>query len=336
MPSRARARPACPSSPSSAARTSASPRSSTGSSASGRRSSRTGRGRPATGCTATRSGTAAGSSSSTRAASRSTPDDPIELKVQEQARLAIGEADVIVFVVDAVTGLTPADQEAAELLRTRQAPVLVAANKVDNTAARGSTPPSSGRSAGRRPTRSPRRTAAGRGDLLDAIVWALPPEIGRRDRPEDARGRGRDVGREVAAGRLEPFVVGEAGGGRGRRDGSGGRDDDEVAARWDAAIAAEAEDDEPAAIAFVGRPNVGKSSLLNALLGEDRAIVSDVPGHDPRRDRHDARVGPQRGRPDRHGRHQAARQGRLRAGRRALLDPPRAEGDRRAPMSRCS
>src|SRR6476646_6040819 len=58
-------------------------------------------------------------------------DDPIELKVQEQARLAIGEADVILFVVDAVSGMTPADQEAAELLRRTQKPVLVAANKVD-------------------------------------------------------------------------------------------------------------------------------------------------------------------------------------------------------------
>jgi len=60
------------------------------------------------------------------------PDDPIEAKVQVQARLAIAEADVIVFVVDAIAGLTPADQEASELLRVAKAPVFVAVNKTDN------------------------------------------------------------------------------------------------------------------------------------------------------------------------------------------------------------
>src|SRR4029453_17644341 len=60
------------------------------------------------------------------------PQDPIEARVQDQARIAITEADVIVFVVEAIAGLTPADQEAAELLRRAKAPVLVAVNKSDN------------------------------------------------------------------------------------------------------------------------------------------------------------------------------------------------------------
>ena len=202
-------------------------------------------------------------------------DDPIELRVQEQARLAIAEADVIVFVVDAAVGMTPADLEAAELLRRATAPVIVAVNKADNekreleaaefhTLGWEETYPISA-SHGR-----------GTGDLLDAMVWALPPEseaeIARKQREAEADAWAD----EVAAGRLEPFVVGDP-----EEDLDG--DDlvlDEAsaeAARWDAALAAEA-DTSPAAIAFVGRPNVGKSSLLNALLGEERTIVSDVPG----------------------------------------------------------
>ena len=202
-------------------------------------------------------------------------NDPIELRVQEQARLAIAEADVIVFVVDAAVGMTPADLEAAELLRRATAPVIVAVNKADNekreleaaefhTLGWEETYPISA-SHGR-----------GTGDLLDAMVWALPPEseaeIARKQREAEADAWAD----EVAAGRLEPFVVGDP-----EEDLDG--DDlvlDEAsaeAARWDAALAAEA-DTSPAAIAFVGRPNVGKSSLLNALLGEERTIVSDVPG----------------------------------------------------------
>jgi GTPase len=201
--------------------------------------------------------------------------DPIELKVQEQARLAIGEADVILFVVDAVSGLTPADLEAAELLRTARAPVIVAANKTDNTAREADA--AEFWSLGWENTFAISAShGRGTGDLLDAIVWALPPEseaeLSRKAREVEAD----DWAREVAAGRLEAFVVGDPEADEDDVDEADGTDG--VAARWDAAIAAEAESDEPAAIAFVGRPNVGKSSLLNALLGEDRAIVSEVPG----------------------------------------------------------
>jgi GTP-binding protein len=214
-------------------------------------------------------------------------DDPIEIRVQEQARLAIREADVIVFVVDAVTGLTPADQEAAELLRTATAPVIVAVNKVDNTQREADA--AEFWSMGWEETYSISAShGRGTGDLLDAIVWALPPEseaeIARKKREDEAD----EWARDVAAGRLEPYVVGDT---RNAADPdedgdeaeldrfeSGNDGGGEVEARWDAAIAAETDDDEPAAIAFVGRPNVGKSSLLNSLLGEDRAIVSEVPG----------------------------------------------------------
>src|SRR3954470_1425568 len=202
------------------------------------------------------------------------PDDPIEAKVQEQARLAIAEAEAIVFVVEAITGMTPADQEAADILRLAKAPVLVAVNKADND--KRELDAAEFYAMGWDET-YPISAAHGRGvaDLLDALVWALPPEsegeIARRAR-EEAAG---ELAREVARGRLEPFVVGDA-----EEDGDGSDEadsTDRAAARWDAEIAAEA-DSSPAAIAFVGRPNVGKSSLLNALLGEERAIVSEVPG----------------------------------------------------------
>ena len=196
--------------------------------------------------------------------------------------MAIADADVIVFVVDAASGMTPGDEEAAELLRRATAPVIVAVNKADNE---------------KRELEGmefhalgweevyPISASHGRGagDLLDAIVWALPPEseeeLARKAREAEAEAWAD----EVAAGRLEPYVVDETDDGEDG-DGAGDEEDDAAlaaeaaeAARWDAAIAAEA-DTAPAAIAFVGRPNVGKSSLLNALLGEDRAIVSDIPG----------------------------------------------------------
>ena len=206
------------------------------------------------------------------------PDDPIEARVQEQARLAIAEADVIVFVVDAVTGMTPADSEAAELLRRATAPVLVAVNKADNE--KRELEGMEFYALGWEETYAISAShGRGTGDLLDAIVWALPPET-----PQELARKAREAeaeawSDEVAAGRLEPFVVDQPEEGDAADGEAANADDADAAetAKWDAAIAAEA-DTEPASIAFIGRPNVGKSSLVNALLGQERAIVSEIPG----------------------------------------------------------
>ncbi len=212
------------------------------------------------------------------------PGDPIEARVQEQAQLAIAEADVIVFVADAAAGLTPADSEAAAILRRAKAPVILAVNKADNE--KREIEAAEFHALGWDETYAISAThGRGTGDLLDAVVWALPPESEAESARKAREAEAETWAEEVAAGRLEPFVVGEEGDediatdGADEADGADldGLDLDEAAARWDAAIAAEA-DTEPAAIAFVGRPNVGKSSLLNALLGEERVIVSEIPG----------------------------------------------------------
>ncbi|HSM32767.1 MAG TPA: ribosome biogenesis GTPase Der [Anaerolineae bacterium] len=186
------------------------------------------------------------------------PGDAIEERVQEQVRLAIEEADVIVFVVDAAAGETPADQEVAATLRRADAPVIMAMNKADNERLE------------MQATEFLRLGwddwyavsalhGRGSGDLLDAVVRALPEEsfdeLGRKHREREA---------EQLADQIEQGILPEA-------------DEDEAAAE----TIGEAWDDDEAPtprIAIVGRPNVGKSSLLNQLLGEERAIVSDIPG----------------------------------------------------------
>ncbi len=140
--------------------------------------------------------------------------------VQAQAELAIEEADVIVFMVDARSGITAADEEVADVLRRTKKPIIIAANKADNATRRMDAVEFYNLGLGE-PIVLSSIQGVGTGDLLDRIVEELP-EADEEDESDE-------------------------------------------------------EDDTPR-VAIVGRPNVGKSSLLNAIVGVDRAIVSDMPG----------------------------------------------------------
>jgi GTP-binding protein len=145
---------------------------------------------------------------------------PMTRSVAAQAREAVAEADLVLFVVDARAGVTPGDDEVAQILREAHKPVLVLANKIDDPSREalalelhrlglGEPIPISG------------LHGTGTGDLLDRVVAELDrlaPAV-RPELPEDA-----------------------------------------------------------IRVAILGRPNVGKSSLVNALLGRERVIVSEVPG----------------------------------------------------------
>ncbi|MBQ9518280.1 MAG: ribosome biogenesis GTPase Der [Firmicutes bacterium] len=145
-------------------------------------------------------------------------DDLILKSMYAQAEIAIGAADVIVFVTDVKTGVTDSDMNVANILRKANKPVIVAVNKVDDLAkysmdvyefySLGLGDPI-GVSAGQ---------MLGLGELLDTVVSYFP---------KDARG---------------------------------------------------AEEEDVIKVAVIGKPNVGKSSLINRILGEERVIVSDIAG----------------------------------------------------------
>ncbi|MEI6045470.1 MAG: ribosome biogenesis GTPase Der [Chloroflexota bacterium] len=142
--------------------------------------------------------------------------DEIIRQTRNQAQAAIEEADVIVFMVDAKTGLTASDQEIADVLRRTKKPVILAANRADSEERRQNSVEFYELGVGE-PIPVSSYHGTNTGDLLDAITNQLPDEA----------------------------------------------NDEEV---------------KSIRIAIIGRPNVGKSRLLNSILGQERVIVSDIPG----------------------------------------------------------
>ncbi len=137
--------------------------------------------------------------------------------VRAQARAAIEEATVSIFLVDGRMGLAPQDEEIAMILRKSGKPVLLAVNKFDTKASQQNLPEYWSLGLGE-PIGISAEHGLGVGDLLDEVVKALPAE---EEAPETAA---------------------------------------------------------PMRVTIVGRPNVGKSSIVNSLLGDSRTIVSALPG----------------------------------------------------------
>lgn len=145
-------------------------------------------------------------------------DDIFEAEIRKQVEIAIDEATVIVFMLDVMTGITDMDDLVAKMLRKSGKPVLIGANKVDNTERVG----------------------------MSAEFWSL--------------------------GLGEVFELSAV-------NGSGtGELLDELVKHFDKEKGIDRETDELPRIAVVGKPNVGKSSLINALTGQERNIVTDISG----------------------------------------------------------
>ena len=144
-------------------------------------------------------------------------DDIFEEEIHKQVMVATQEADVVLFMVDVKNGITDLDDEVANILRRAKLPIILVANKADNSADVFSSAEFYRLGLGE-PMAVSAATGSGTGELLDAIIEKLPKE-------------------------------------------------------------SKAEDDESIPhFAVVGRPNVGKSSLINAFIGEERNIVTDIAG----------------------------------------------------------
>jgi GTPase len=169
-------------------------------------------------------------------------EDPLHEMVAARGRRALEEASVIVFVADAAGGALPADQAVAEALRSSGKPVVLAVNKSDDSRARAG--------------------------ALEFHRLGFEPVI--EISAEHGRGIG-DLLEEVLRRLDAPPTATAASAG------------DIVEAGGEAGAAADAEpvrDERPdvTAVAIVGRPNVGKSSLVNRMLREERVLVSPMPG----------------------------------------------------------
>jgi GTP-binding protein len=173
-----------------------------------------------------------------------TGGDSLDRKVTDQAARAIREADVVLLVADAAVGVTDEDAVVARFLRPFASKVLLVANKVDSEHREADAWSLAALGLGD-PFAVSALHGRGMGDLLDVMVAMLPPE-------------------EKVPAASGPVLDGEGAPVAGEGEGPAG--------------VGEGAEERVISVAIVGRPNVGKSTLFNRIVGEDRSIVHDVPG----------------------------------------------------------
>jgi GTP-binding protein len=221
--------------------------------------------------------------------------DSLDRKVSQQSERAVAEADVVLFVVDVTTGVTEDDSQVAEMLRRSGKPVVLVANKVDDRSHEASVWEMVALGLGD-PLPVSALHGRGSGDLLDRVVDMLPAPADTSEGASLGDGAGRpaalaDAGRPgrgasrtdaVGSGTGDDAVPGSGAVVTTDADldpGGDGSDDADDADLGAAGLDPEPYADETAvAVAIVGRPNVGKSTLFNRLIGDERAVVHDMPG----------------------------------------------------------